>query len=228
LQSKWPADKVERRTVESLTPYARNSRTHSAEQIDQIAASIREWGWTIPVLVDESGGLIAGHARLLAARKLGLVDVPVMVASGWSEAQKRAYVLVDNKLALNAGWDDDLLKIEIGDLQALDFNLCLIGFGADEIAGLTFDKSGLTDPDEAPETPAIPVSELGDIWLLGKHRLACGERAGRISPGMQRRLNRRARLSNPRALVNSAGSCPTCCPERFQPNFLVYVFRVTH
>ena len=105
MQSKWPADKVERRPVASLTPYARNARTHSAEQVDQIAASIREGGWTVPVLVDEAGGIIAGHARLLAARKLGWVDVPVMVASGWSEAQKRAYVLADNELALNAGWD---------------------------------------------------------------------------------------------------------------------------
>src|ERR1700732_4277105 len=125
--------------------------------------------------VDYSGGFIAGHARLLAARKLGLVDVPVMVASGWSEAQKRAYVLADNELALNAGWDNDLLKVEIAELQALDFDLDLIGFGADEIAALTFDKNaGLTDPDEAPEAPAVPVSELGDIWLLGKHRLGWG------------------------------------------------------
>src|SRR6202047_3340875 len=125
--------------------------------------------------VDYSGGFIAGHARLLAARKLGLVDVPVMVASGWSEAQKRAYVLADNELALNAGWNNDLLKVEIAELQALDFDLDLIGFGADEIAALTFDKNaGLTDPDEAPEAPAVPVSELGDIWLPGKHRLGLG------------------------------------------------------
>src|SRR5580700_11360054 len=98
-----------------------------------------------------------------------------MVAAGWSEAQKRAYVLADNKLALNAGWDDDLLKIELGDLQAFDFDLGLIGFSADEIAGLTFDRSGLTDPDETPETPEIPVSAPGDVWLLGKHRLVCGD-----------------------------------------------------
>ena len=117
--TKWPADKVERRAVAALIPYARNARKHSPEQVDQIAASIREWGWTVPVLVDEQGGIIAGHGRVLAAQKLGLVDVPVMVAAGWSEAQKRAYVLADNKLALNAGWDDDLLKIELDDLQAL-------------------------------------------------------------------------------------------------------------
>ena len=105
MQENWPADKIERRSIASLTPYPRNARTHSDEQIGQVAASIREWGWTIPILVDESGGVIAGHARLLAAKKLGLPDVPVMVASGWSDAQKRAYVLADNKLALNAGWD---------------------------------------------------------------------------------------------------------------------------
>jgi DNA modification methylase len=124
---------------------------------------------------DEADGIIAGHGRVLAAHKLAIAEVPVMVAAGWSEAQKRAYVLADNKLALNAGWDNDLLKIELGDLQAFDFDLGLIGFSADEIAGLTFDRSGLTDPDEAPEAPAIPVSELGDVWLLGRHRLVCGD-----------------------------------------------------
>lgn len=100
----WPADRVERRPLASLTPYARNARTHSAAQVDQIAASIREWGWTMPVLVDEAGGVIAGHGRILAAQKLGFTEVPVMVAAGWSEAQKRAYVIADNKLAMNAGW----------------------------------------------------------------------------------------------------------------------------
>jgi ParB-like chromosome segregation protein Spo0J len=97
----------------ALIPYARNARTHSPEQVDQIAASIREWGWTVPVLIDEQGGIIAGHGRVLAAQKLAIAEIPVMVAAGWSEAQKRAYVLADNKLALNAGWDNDLLKIEL-------------------------------------------------------------------------------------------------------------------
>jgi DNA modification methylase len=172
----WPADKVERRSVSSLVPYARNARTHSSEQVDQIAASIKEWGWTVPVLVDEEGGLIAGHGRVLAAKKLGLKEIPVMVAAGWSEAQKRAYVLADNKLALNAGWDNDLLKVELEGLRELDFDLDLTGFGADELAVLLAEKTeGLTDPDEVPEAPEIPVSELGDVWLLGKHRLACGD-----------------------------------------------------
>lgn len=172
----WPADKVERRAVDSLVPYARNARTHSPEQVDQLAASIREWGWTVPVLVDEVGGLIAGHGRIMAAKKLGLKDVPVMVASGWSEAQKRAYVLADNKLAMNAGWDNDLLKVELEGLKELDFNLDLTGFGSDELATLLAEKTeGLTDPDEVPEPPAIPVSEMGDVWILGKHRIVCGD-----------------------------------------------------
>src|SRR3569833_945514 len=107
----WPADRVERWPIERLIPYARNARTHSAEQIDQIAASIREWGWTTPVLVAEDGTIIAGHGRLLGARKLGIKQVPVMVATGWSEAQKKAYALADNNLGLNAGWDEKLLAL---------------------------------------------------------------------------------------------------------------------
>jgi ParB-like chromosome segregation protein Spo0J len=124
----WPADKVERRAVASLVPYARNARTHSEEQVAQIAASIREWGWTVPVLVDDQGSLIAGHGRVLAARKLGITDVPVMVARGWSAAQIASYRLTDNKLALNAGWDDELLRLELGELGLEGFDLGLIGF----------------------------------------------------------------------------------------------------
>ncbi len=176
IKSEWPADKVERRSIASLIPYARNARTHSPDQVDQIAASIREWGWTVPVLVDEEGGLIAGHGRVMAAKKLGLKDIPVMVAGGWSEAQKRAYVLADNKLALNAGWDNELLRIELEGLKELDFNLDLTGFGLDELATILADKTdGLTNPDEVPEPPADPISALGDVWLLGKHRLVCGD-----------------------------------------------------
>ena len=172
----WPADRVERRAVASLVPYARNSRTHSPEQVDQIAASIREWGWTVPVLVDENDGLIAGHARVMAAKQLGLAEIPVMVAASWSEAQKRAYVIADNKLALNAGWDEALLRIELTDLQALDFDLGMTGFSLDEIATLTMDAAaGLTDPDDAPEPPTEPVSRSGDVWILGNHRLVCGD-----------------------------------------------------
>ena len=172
----WPADKVERRKVSDLVPYARNARTHSPEQVGQIAASIREWGWTTPVLIDESGGIIAGHGRVLAAQKLGIAEVPTMTATGWTEAQKKAYILADNKLAMNAGWDTDLLKIELSELQELDFDLPLIGFGDDELAALLADKTeGLTDPDDVPEAPINPVTVLGDVWVLGKHRIVCGD-----------------------------------------------------
>jgi DNA modification methylase len=172
----WPADKVERRKVDDLIPYARNARTHSAEQVTQIAASIAEWGWTTPVLVDEAGMIIAGHGRVMAAKKLGLKDVPAMVATGWSEAQKRAYVLADNKLALNAGWDLELLKVELSDLSAHDFDLPLIGFSDLELKDLLADKTeGLTDPDDTPEVSETAVSVLGDVWILGRHRIVCGD-----------------------------------------------------
>ena len=146
LEKPWPADKVERRKVADLIPYIRNSRTHSDVQVSQIAASIKEWGWTVPVLIEADGGLIAGHGRILAAQKLGIEDVPCMIAEGWSEAQKRAYIIADNKLALNAGWDDDALKIELAELGDLDFDLTLTGFDDDEMAQL-FDE-----PDFAPGT----------------------------------------------------------------------------
>jgi DNA modification methylase len=175
INGQWPADRVERVNVSDLVPYARNARTHSPEQVDQIAASIREWGWTTPVLIDEDGGLIAGHGRVMAAKKLGLRDVPAMRADGWSEAQKRAYVLADNKLALNAGWDNELLRVELDGLKELDFDLSLTGFADLELSTILADKTeGLTDPDETPEPPAEPVSVLGDVWLLGKHRIVCG------------------------------------------------------
>jgi ParB-like chromosome segregation protein Spo0J len=171
----WPADKVERWPVEKLIPYAKNARTHSATQVDQIAASIREWGWTVPVLVDDDATIIAGHGRVLAARKLRIPEVPVMVATGWSEAQKAAYRIADNKLTLNGGWDEELLGLEFGELQLLGFDLELTGFSEAERAALASHTEGLTDPDETPEVPADPVSKPGDLWLLGRHRLLCGD-----------------------------------------------------
>jgi DNA modification methylase len=172
----WPADRVERWSISRLVPYARNARTHSDAQIAQIAASIVEFGWTMPALVDEAGTLIAGHGRVLAARKLGYADVPVMVADGWSEAQKRAYTLADNKLALNAGWDAALLSIELADLKSMGTDLNLLGFDDDELVALLADGSvGLTDPDDVPEPLAEPVTALGDVWILGRHRLVCGD-----------------------------------------------------
>ena len=170
----WPADAIERRSVAALIPYARNARTHSPEQVAQIAASIREWGWTTPVLIDEEGGIIAGHGRVLAARSLGIKDVPAMVARGWTEAQKRAYCLADNKLALNAGWDTELLKVELAELAALDFDMPLIGFSGDELSDLMQSGEAQERAEETPEPPVHPVTVLGDVWCLGNHRIICG------------------------------------------------------
>lgn len=176
MDQNWPAQSSQLWPIEKITPYARNSRTHSDEQVAQIAASIREWGWTNPILVDEDGGLLAGHGRLAAARKLGLTQIPTMVAKGWSEAQKKAYVIADNKLALNAGWDIELLAVELGDLQGFDFDLMLTGFSDDELSKLLAEKTeGNTDPDEIPEVSADPIARPGDVWLMGKHRLLCGD-----------------------------------------------------
>lgn len=176
-RAKWPADAPVRKSVAELIPYARNARTHSEAQVAQIAASIREWGWTNPVLIDETGGIIAGHGRILAARKLKIEDVPCIVATGWSEAQKRAYILADNQLAMNAGWDMDLLKVEIGDLKDEGFDLGLMGFDGAFLDTLMADPGteGLTDPDEVPEVSQFPVSATGDVWVLGRHRLLCGD-----------------------------------------------------
>ena len=145
--STWPSDNIERKPIKDLIPYARNSRTHSDEQVAQIAASIKEWGFTNPILTDEAGMIIAGHGRVMAAQKLGIDELPVMVATGWTEAQKQAYVIADNKLALNAGWDDELLKIELGELDGMDFDLSLMGFDTDELADLMGkeDLTGGTD-----------------------------------------------------------------------------------
>lgn len=172
-----PADKVEQWPIEKLVPYAKNSRTHSEDQIAQLAASIKEWGFTSAILVDEDGGIIAGHGRVMAARKLGLASLPVMVAKGWSEAQKRAYVIADNKLALNAGWDNELLALELAELDGLGFDVELTGFSDEEIKALMPVEvtEGLTDPDDAPAVQENPVTVPGDVWVMGKHRLLCGD-----------------------------------------------------
>jgi hypothetical protein len=173
----WPADRVERWPIDRLIPYAKNSRTHSDAQIAQLAASMKEWGWTNPVLADEAGGVIAGHARILAARQLGYGEIPVMVACGWSEAQKRAYVIADNQLAISGSdWNRELLGLELGELKLSGFDLALAGFGELELGGLLAERTeGLTDPDDAPEVPEYPVTEPGDLWLLRRHRLLCGD-----------------------------------------------------
>ena len=154
-----PADTVHQWPIERLIPYARNSRTHSDAQVAQIAASIREWGWTTPVLVDEDGQIIAGHGRIMAARKLGMAEVPVVIAKGWSDAQKRAYVIADNKLALNAGWDDELLRLEFNELDELGFDLELTGFGLNEINLLKFNDDAETEMPELKSGEKEPFQQ---------------------------------------------------------------------
>jgi DNA modification methylase len=165
------------KAIDSLIPYVKNSRTHSDQQVAQIAASIKEFGFTNPVLLDENGGIVAGHGRVMAARKLKLDEVPTITLGWLTDTQRRAYVIADNKLALNAGWDDEMLRLELGELGDLGFDLDLTGFSADEIAALMPEQiePGLTDEDEAPEIPETPVTVLGDVWILGKHRLMCGD-----------------------------------------------------
>jgi DNA modification methylase len=164
--------------IDKLIPWARNARTHSDAQIAQIAASIAEFGFNNPILVDTSAGIIAGHGRLLAARKLGLTEVPVIVLDHLSEAQKHAYVIADNKLAENAGWDDDMLRTEIEALQDESFDVSLLGFEDVELARLLAAQDaveGLTDEDAVPELPETPTSKAGDLWVLGEHKLLVGD-----------------------------------------------------
>lgn len=162
--------------VAELIPYARNSRTHSPQQVDKIAASIREFGFLNPIIVDGKNGIVAGHGRVMAAQKLGLDSLPVIEAAHLTEAQKRAYVIADNRLALDAGWDNELLKIELQDLDAEGFDLSLTGFNPDEIGNFLAEPTeGLTDEDAVPDVPAVPVTVEGDVWVLGRHRLMCGD-----------------------------------------------------
>ena len=167
---------IQYKATEDLIPYARNSRTHSAEQVAQIAASIREFGWTNPVLIDGENGIIAGHGRVLAAHKLGETQVPTIELSHMSDIQKRAYIIADNKLALNAGWDDEMLALEIDELKEAGFDLGLTGFTLDEINAFNPNViEGLTDEDAVPDVPDEPITKLGDVWLLGKHRVMAGD-----------------------------------------------------
>lgn len=164
-------------TIADLIPYARNSRTHSEEQVAKIAASIREFGFLNPVITDGDNGIVAGHGRVLAAQKLGMAELPTIEAKHLSEAQKRAYIIADNRMALDAGWDTDLLRVEIADLEGEGFDLSLTGFDVDEIEGFLTDLTadGLTDPDDVPDLPDDPISVPGDVWFLGGHRLVCGD-----------------------------------------------------
>lgn len=160
MQTEWPASEIVRRPVAALTPYARNARTHSAAQVQQIAASM----------------IIAGHGRVMAAQKLGIAEVPCIVAKGWTKAQKQAYVIADNQLALQAGWNRELLKVEVGELASLDFELDKLGFDDLELKGLLQSDAELEEGYEKQvEVPTDPVSAIGDLWTLGEHRLLCGD-----------------------------------------------------
>jgi site-specific DNA-methyltransferase (adenine-specific) len=169
--------KLEWRSVSTLIPYARNSRTHSDEQIAQIAASIKEFGWTNPILIDGDNGIIAGHGRLSAARKLGHEEVPVIELKDLTETQRKAYIIADNRLALNAGWDNEMLTIELKELLADNFALDILGFDSKELNALLEPEVvvGLTDEDDAPALPEEPKTKLGDVYQLGKHRVMCGD-----------------------------------------------------
>ena len=172
------AQRIELWPLERLVPYARNARTHSPDQVAKIAASIAEFGFNNPILVDSADGIIAGHGRLMAATKLGLADVPVIVLDHLSDAQRRAYVLADNKLAELAGWDRDMLATELAELEGEGFNLDLIGFSEDELHDL-FTEVEVSAPvgseDDVPDTPVVPTTVRGDVWLLGRHKLVCGD-----------------------------------------------------
>ncbi|MCL2715194.1 MAG: ParB N-terminal domain-containing protein [Alphaproteobacteria bacterium] len=176
MNTPWPADHVQRRATRSLTPSARNARQHSDHQIEQIVASIRTWGWAIPILIDEQGEIIAGHGRVLAADRLGILQVPVMTARGWTDAHKRVYLIAGNKLTENASRDYDLLRQELEQLASYGFDASHAGYDADELAALLDARPhGHTDPDEAPAKPQQPTTRQGDLFLLGRHRLICGD-----------------------------------------------------
>jgi DNA modification methylase len=172
--SKFPNHKVV--STDSLIPYAMNSRTHSEQQVSQIAASIKEFGFLNPIIVDGENGIIAGHGRVMAAKKLGMAEVPVAEAKHLSEAQKKAYVIADNRLALNADWDTEILGVELSELQGLDFDIDLLGFDADELSKLLEPEQveGLTNEDDVPELPENAVTEKGGVWIMGNNRLMCG------------------------------------------------------
>lgn len=179
MSASWFADKIEQWPTAKLVPYVRNARTHSDEQVAQIAASIAEFGFTNPILAGSDGVIVAGHGRLAAAQKLGLEMVPVVVLDHLTPTQRRALVIADNRIAENAGWDDAMLRIEIASLQDEDFDLSLTGFDADALAELMAgdepDGEGQTDDDAVPEVSETPISRPGDVWLLGGHRLLCGD-----------------------------------------------------
>jgi len=166
---------IKYKKIEDLIPYVNNSRTHSDDQVAQIASSMKEFGWTNPILLDGENGIIAGHGRLMAAKKLNQIEVPTIELAGLTEIQKKAYIIADNKLALNAGWNDEILKLEIAELKNAGFDLGLTGFNVDELKVFDPVIEGLVDEDQVPEVPEEPITKLGDIYKLGNHRLMCGD-----------------------------------------------------
>lgn len=187
-------DQIEHLPTDTLVPYARNSRTHSPEQVAQIAASIREFGFTNPVLIDANNTLIAGHGRVMAAQSIGLATVPAIRLAHLTDAQRRAYVIADNKLAENAGWDMATLAREVEDLQADGFDIDLLGFGDDELTDIL--GTAKKDPDtgadgsnidDAPDAPPQPTTKTGDLWILGQHRVVCGDSTSKEN--VQRLMN---------------------------------------
>jgi len=168
---------ITQRKTADLIPYVNNARTHSEQQVLQIAASIKEFGFNSPVLVDGENGIIAGHGRVMAAKKLGLDEVPTIELKHLTKTQKKAYILADNRLALNSGWDNDLLALELGELSDDGFDLDLLGFDDTELSLLddTEQTEGLTDEDAVPDVPDEPITKLGDVWLCGNHRVMCGD-----------------------------------------------------
>lgn len=169
--------KIVYKKTDDLIPYARNSRTHDEAQVAQIAASIKEFGWTNPILLDGENGIIAGHGRVMAAQKLGESKVPTIELAHMTDIQKKAYIIADNKLALNAGWDNEMLALEFDELKDAGYDLGLVGFSLDEIEAITPQEveEGLTDEDAVPDVPDEPITKLGDIYKLGNHRLMCGD-----------------------------------------------------
>ena len=171
------ANKITLTNTDALIPYAANARTHSDAQVDKIAASIKEFGFNNPILIDQDKGVVAGHGRLMASQKLGLEQVPTIELSHLSDAERRAYILADNRLALDAGWDEEVLSLELKRLEE-EIDLSLLGFNDLELATLLDSletEEGLTDEDAVPETPDEPITKLGDVWQLGEHRLMCGD-----------------------------------------------------
>jgi len=178
MSEQWAVHNTVIKNINELIEYDSNPREHTPEQVEQVANSIREFGWTMPILIDETNEIIAGHGRLMAGKKLGIKEVPCIVAQGWSDEQKKAYCIADNKLTENSTWSKDFLKLNLTSLYDDEFDLALTGFSNEELARILPDfniDEGLTDEDDVPTPPEEPVTKLGDIWLCGDHRVMCGD-----------------------------------------------------